>query len=109
MNEISASERLKHAIAEQAEADKIMRIKAAEADAESKYLKGVGVAKQRRAIANGLQQSMVDFEQQLGGKTSIHDVKDLLLLTQYVDMIHNASHPRSRVCRTTLVPSNAMS
>jgi hypothetical protein len=36
MNEINSSKRLKYAIAERAEGDKIMQIKAAEADAESK-------------------------------------------------------------------------
>jgi regulator of protease activity HflC (stomatin/prohibitin superfamily) len=36
MNEINSSKRLKYAIAERAEGDKILQIKAAEADAESK-------------------------------------------------------------------------
>ena len=31
------------------------QVKAAEADAESKYLSGIGVARQRQAIVNGLQ------------------------------------------------------
>jgi hypothetical protein len=50
MNEINASKRLKYAVAEKAEGDKILQVKAAEAEAESKYLSGVGVAKQRKAI-----------------------------------------------------------
>jgi hypothetical protein len=36
MNEINSSKRLKYAIAERAEGDKILQIKAAEADAEAK-------------------------------------------------------------------------
>lgn len=50
MNEINSSKRLKYAAAERAEGDKILQVKAAEAEAESKYLSGVGVAKQRKAI-----------------------------------------------------------
>jgi regulator of protease activity HflC (stomatin/prohibitin superfamily) len=50
MNEINSSKRLKYAVAEKAEGDKILQVKAAEAEAESKYLSGVGVAKQRKAI-----------------------------------------------------------
>lgn len=40
MNEINSSKRLKYAIAERAEGDKILQVKAAEADAEAKYLSG---------------------------------------------------------------------
>jgi len=50
MNEINSSKRLKYAVAERAEGDKILQVKAAEAEAEAKYLSGVGVAKQRTAI-----------------------------------------------------------
>jgi regulator of protease activity HflC (stomatin/prohibitin superfamily) len=40
MNEINSSKRLKYAVAERAEGDKILQVKAAEADAEAKYLSG---------------------------------------------------------------------
>ena len=53
MNEINAQKRLRAAANEKAEAEKIVQIKAAEADAESKYLSGYGVARQRQAIVNG--------------------------------------------------------
>lgn len=52
MNEINASKRLKYAVAERAEGDKILQVKSAEAEAEAKYLSGVGVAKQRKAIVD---------------------------------------------------------
>merc|ERR1740123_1995740 len=45
MNEINSSKRLKYAVAEKAEGDKILLVKGAEAEAEAKYLSGVGVAK----------------------------------------------------------------
>lgn len=103
MNEINSSKRLKFAIAERAEGDKILQVKSAEAEAEAKYLSGVGVAKQRKAIVDGLRTSIVDFTSSTGG-TSTKEVMDLLLLTQYFDMLRDvgsASH-----CRTTFVPSS---
>jgi regulator of protease activity HflC (stomatin/prohibitin superfamily) len=54
MNEINAAKRLKEAASHQAEAVKIRLVKAAEADAEARYLSGLGVARQRRAIVSGL-------------------------------------------------------
>ena len=43
MNEINASKRLKEAAAEKAEGDKVLSVKSAEAEAESKYLAGAGL------------------------------------------------------------------
>jgi len=103
MNEINSSKRLKFAVAERAEGDKILQVKSAEAEAEAKYLSGVGVAKQRKAIVDGLRTSIVDFHDNIDG-TSTKEVMDLLLLTQYFDMIQTvgtASH-----CRTTFVTTS---
>jgi regulator of protease activity HflC (stomatin/prohibitin superfamily) len=50
MNEINASRRLKEAAAHKAEADKTKQVKGAEAEAEARYLHGLGVARQRKAI-----------------------------------------------------------
>jgi regulator of protease activity HflC (stomatin/prohibitin superfamily) len=97
MNEINSSKRLKFAVAERAEGDKILQVKAAEAEAESKYLSGVGVAKQRKAIVDGLRTSIVQ-----GADTK--EVMDLLLLTQYFDMIRDVGSAAH--CKTTFVPSS---
>merc|ERR1719384_723630 len=84
MNEINASKRLKEAASHKAEADKIKQVKDAEADAESRYLSGLGVARQRKAIVQGLQASVADFSDEVSGTTP-KDVMDILLLTQYFD------------------------
>lgn len=106
MNEINSSKRLKFAIAERAEGDKILQVKAAEAEAEAKYLSGVGVAKQRKAIVDGLRSSIVDFQGNVEG-SSTKEVMDLLLLTQYFDMVSSVgSAPH---CKTTFVPSSSAS
>jgi len=87
MNEINASKRLKAAASHKAEADKIKQVKAAEADAEAKYLSGIGVARQRKAIAEGLQSSVSEFSSEIAGSTP-KDVMDILLLTQYFDVLN---------------------
>jgi hypothetical protein len=50
MNEINAARRLKEAASHKAEADKTRQVKGAEAEAEARYLSGLGVARQRKAI-----------------------------------------------------------
>ena len=89
MNEINASKRLKEAAAEKAEGDKVLSVKSAEAEAESKYLQGVGVARQRKAIVDGLKGSIAEFtaNEKISGATP-KDVVDLLLITQYFDMLN---------------------
>lgn len=86
MNEINASKRLKEAASHKAEADKVQQVKGAEAEAESRYLSGIGVARQRKAIVNGLQASVSEFSQEVNGATP-KDVMDILLLSQYFDTL----------------------
>jgi len=103
MNEINSNERLKYAVAEQAEGQKILKVKSAEAEAESKYLSGVGVAKQRKAIVDGLRESITDFSGGVKGASN-KDIMDLLLLTQYFDCIRDVGSAPN--CKTTFVPSS---
>ena len=49
-----AAQRLREAATEKAEAEKILLVKAAEAEADSKELSGKGVARQRNAMVDGL-------------------------------------------------------
>lgn len=68
------------------EAEKILLVKKAEAEAEAKYLGGVGVAKQRQAITDGLRENIVNFSDKVEG-TSAKEVMDLIMVTQYFDTI----------------------
>jgi len=86
MNEINASRRLKEASAHKAEADKVKQVKNAEAEAEARYLSGLGVARQRKAIVAGLQESVGAFSSEVEGATP-KDVMDILLLSQYFDTL----------------------
>jgi regulator of protease activity HflC (stomatin/prohibitin superfamily) len=86
MNEINAAQRLREAAVQQAEADKIRVVKAAEGEAESKALQGVGIANQRKAIIDGLKESVENFNKSIDG-TSAEDVMNLVLMTQYFDTL----------------------
>ncbi|GMN40909.1 hypothetical protein TIFTF001_010142 [Ficus carica] len=86
MNEINAAQRLQLASVYKGEAEKILQIKRAEADAESKYLGGLGVARQRQAITDGLRENILNFSHKVEG-TSAKEVMDLIMVTQYFDTI----------------------
>jgi len=101
MNEIVASQRGREAAAERAEAEKILQVKAAEAEGESKYLRGVGVAKERQAIVEGLRDSVQGFSHDVQG-ASAADVMDLLLVTQYFDMLKDLG--RNKPNNTLFLP-----
>ena len=85
MTEVEACRREKLAMPYRAEANKISRIKKAEAHAQSTYLQGVGTANQRMHIVKGLKESAENWgtEQNL----EFSHVMDILLLTQYMDML----------------------
>ncbi|KAK1432845.1 hypothetical protein QVD17_09747 [Tagetes erecta] len=84
MNEINAAARMRVAANEKAEGEKILQIKRAEGEAESKYLSGLGIARQRQAIVDGLRDSVLAFSENVPG-TSAKEVMDMVLLTQYFD------------------------
>src|SRR5271155_1278476 len=84
MNDIQTQQRLQIAAAAKGEANKILVVKNAEAEAESKRLQGEGIAKERRAIVDGLRESIAAFTDQIGG-VSAPEVLKLVLMTQYFD------------------------
>jgi regulator of protease activity HflC (stomatin/prohibitin superfamily) len=101
MNEINAAQRMRVAAQERGEAEKILRVKAAEADAQAKALAGKGIAEQRRAIVEGLRESVDEFQRTVPG-TSPQDVMNLVLMTQYFDTLkeNGATSPTN----TILIP-----
>lgn len=86
MNDINAAQREQVAANARGEAEKILVVKKAEAEAESKALQGQGIANQRRAIIEGLQGSIEQF-QRVVGDTSTSEVMQLVLVTQYFDTL----------------------
>jgi regulator of protease activity HflC (stomatin/prohibitin superfamily) len=86
MNDINAAQREQVAANARGEAEKILVVKKAEAEAESKALQGQGIANQRRAIIEGLRSSIEDFQKTLGD-ASAKEVMQLVLVTQYFDTL----------------------
>lgn len=86
MNEINSNQRLRVAANEKGEAEKILKVKAAEAEAESKALQGIGIANQRKAIIEGLRDSVGEFQKSIPSSTA-SDVMNLVLITQYFDTL----------------------
>ncbi|MDX2175082.1 MAG: SPFH domain-containing protein [Candidatus Sumerlaeia bacterium] len=86
MNAINEAQRLRKAAEERGEADKILKIKGAEAEAESKILQGRGIAGQRKAIIDGLRDSVEDFQRGIPG-VSAGEVMQMVLMTQYFDTL----------------------
>jgi regulator of protease activity HflC (stomatin/prohibitin superfamily) len=84
MNEINAAQREQVAATARGETEKILKVKQAEAEAESKALQGQGIANQRKAIIEGLKQSVEAFSAAVEGTTP-RDVMMLVLVTQYLD------------------------
>jgi regulator of protease activity HflC (stomatin/prohibitin superfamily) len=86
MNDINAAQREQVAAQARGEADKILKVKQAEAEAESKALQGRGIADQRKAIISGLRESVEAFKESVEG-ASAKDVMALVLMTQYFDTL----------------------
>lgn len=103
MNDINAAQREQIAAQARGEADKILKVKQAEAEAESKALQGDGVARQRQAIIKGLQASVEQFKVAVEGSTA-QDVMAMVLMTQYFDTLREVGV--SGKSATILLPSS---
>ena len=84
MNRINAAEREKVAAQYEGDAQRILIVEKAKAEAESKRLQGQGIADQRREIARGLVES-VDVLQKVG--VSSQEASALIVVTQHYDTL----------------------
>lgn len=100
-NRVLTSKKLKEAMQNEAEAQKIKVVKEAEAQAESKELQGIGIANQRKAIISGFQESIDDMKKIEGINTT--DVLSLILLTQYFDTLKDVAQSESN---TIMLPNS---
>lgn len=101
MNEINAAERMRVVAAERGEAERILKVKSAQADAEAKALQGKGIADQRKAIIEGLSASVDEFQTRIAG-SSAQEVMNLVLLTQYLDTLKDVGQNSNS--NTILIP-----
>lgn len=86
MNEINAAQRLREAASQKGEAEKILKIKQAEGEAESMRLQGEGLANARKAIINGMGNSVSEFKK-VAPEVSAKDIMSLVLMSQYCDTL----------------------
>ena len=84
MNRINAAEREKVAAQYEGDAQRIVIVEKAQAEAESTRLQGQGIADQRREIARGLVES-VDVLQKVG--VSSQEASALIVITQHYDTL----------------------
>lgn len=86
MNRINASEREKVAAQFEGDAQRILIVERAKAEAESKRLQGKGIADQRREIARGLEES-VDVLNKSG--INSQEASALIVITQHYDTLQS--------------------
>lgn len=86
MNRINASEREKIAAQYEGDAQRILIVEKAKAEAESKRLQGQGIADQRREIARGLEES-VEVLNKVG--INSQEASALIVVTQHYDTLQS--------------------
>ena len=103
MNEINAAQRKRVAAQELAEADKIKIVTAASAEAEKDSLHGVGIAEQRKAIVDGLADSIKELK---GANIELTEeqIMSILLTNQYLDTLNNFADSSGN--NTIFLPAN---
>merc|ERR1712242_347340 len=102
MNEINKQRRLRDASVMAAEAEKIKVVKAAEAAADAAQLQGEGIARERRAIIEGLRDSITHGTQET---LSTEKVSELLLVTQYFETLRDIA--ATSKAQTVFIPHSA--
>jgi len=102
MNEINKQKRLRDAAIMAAEADKVRIVKAAEAAADASQLAGEGIARQRRAIVDGLRESITHGS---GETLSTDKISELLLITQYFETLRDIA--ANSKAQTVFLPHSA--
>lgn len=100
MNLINSSLRKKEAAQAEAEAERIKVVVKAEAEAEAMKQTGIGIAEQRKAIAEGAMES-VEMLQKAG--MSVEQANQLFMFTQYCETLEKASNSTSS---TVILPSD---
>ncbi|MCD6543349.1 MAG: SPFH domain-containing protein, partial [Flavobacteriaceae bacterium] len=101
MNRINAAEREKVAAQHEGDAQRILIVERAKAEAESKRLQGRGIADQRREIARGLEES-VDVLNKAG--INSQEASALIVITQHYDTLQSIGANSSS--NLILLPNN---
>lgn len=101
MNQINAAQRTKAAAQDLAEADRIRRVTEALAEAEAMEKSGEGIANQRKAIAQGIKDSLETIQETGVGND---EANELFMFTQWTEMM--SEFAKSGKSSTVVLPSD---
>ena len=101
MNKINAAQRERAAAQDLAEADRIKRVTEAKAEAEAMQQAGEGIAAQRKAIAEGIKDSL-EIIQETGVSNS--EANQLFMFTQWSEMMNEFA--KTGKSNTVVLPSD---
>jgi regulator of protease activity HflC (stomatin/prohibitin superfamily) len=104
MSRVVASKRLQEAAENEANAEYIKTIRSAEAQKKTRILQGEGLAGERKAITNGLAESIQDLTTATG--TTSESVLNVVLLNQYMDMLRTLGKDESGNSKLVFLNSN---
>jgi len=105
MNRINESKRLREAAEFEAETEKLVKVKHAEAESISKQLQGEGVAAQRKAILKGFQEGIEDMSKATGVQAD--ETMKYTMMTQYFDMLRDVGLSQNKA--TIFIPHSPAS
>lgn len=101
MNRINAADREKIAAQHEGDAQRILIVERAKAEAESKRLQGKGIADQRREIARGLEESVDVLN---GAGINSQEASALIVITQHYDTLQSIGQDTNS--NLILLPNN---
>jgi regulator of protease activity HflC (stomatin/prohibitin superfamily) len=107
MSRVVASKRLQEAAENEANAEYIKTIRAAEAQKKTRILQGEGLAGERKAVVNGLAESIQNMTQSTG--TTPDAVLNIVMMNQYIDMLRTIGRDESGNSKLVFLNSNPAS
>jgi regulator of protease activity HflC (stomatin/prohibitin superfamily) len=107
MSRVVASKRLQEAAENEANAEYIKTIRAAEAQKKTRILQGEGLAGERKAVVNGLAESIQNMTQATG--TTPDAVLNIVMMNQYIDMLRTIGKDESGNSKLVFLNSNPAS
>ena len=104
MSRVVSSKRLQEAAENEAYASYIKEVKQAEAQKQSRILQGEGLAGERKAIINGLSESIIELKDTTG--VSAESVLNIVMVNQYIDMLRTVGKDDKGNSKVVFLNSN---
>ena len=101
MSRVVASKRLQEAAFNEAQAEYIRTVRTAEAQKQTRLLQGEGLALERKAITEGLAQSIQEMQAITG--VNAESLTNIVLANQYIDMLKTITTDKSGNTKTVFL------